>query len=196
MTTSQPGDQVPEPQPSQPFGQQPPLAPPPFPPQGGGFPTPDPGFPPPQFGWAGPASFGAPPVAPVPRHRARTALFAVAGAAVVAGLASWGTLLVADHHDATTTSASSSSATHDAAAKTHGKDRVVGTVTGESGDTWTLTTTSGQHVTVDVGSATKYGTKADPSSATAVHTGESVRVAGVEKNGVVDATRVVPVSHT
>lgn len=67
----------------------------------------------------------------------------------------------------------------------------VGTVTAISGGTWTIQSAAGASVTVNVGSATAFGTTKKPATESSFAVGDRVGVLGTRSGDSVTATRIV-----
>lgn len=161
------------------------------------------GYPPPPA--TPPYEYWAPPVGPptstepsppVPRrHRARLALALVAGGAVIAGVSAWTTILITSPSDppSARTGTGTTASSPGAASGRQGsaaKPAVSGTITAESGSTWTVQTPTGASYTVTIGQDTKFGTVKRPEPQSTFVAGTAVRVTGSTSGTTVDATRV------
>jgi hypothetical protein len=74
---------------------------------------------------------------------------------------------------------------------------VRGTVTGISGNVWTVKTRAGASVAVQITNTTKFGNKSGPSASTSFAVGDQVRVTGrLTATSTFVATRVVAISSS
>ncbi|QNE34902.1 DUF5666 domain-containing protein [Leifsonia shinshuensis] len=77
------------------------------------------------------------------------------------------------------------------AAKQKHSHGTVGTVTAMSGGTWTIQSAAGTPITVNVGSATAFGTAKKPATESSFAVGDRVGVLGTRSGDSVTATRIV-----
>lgn len=141
--------------------------------------------------------FPYPPPLPEPpftqRHRAALLAGAVVVVAIVVGIV-WAVLASSDSTAApapSTTAApppSSSAPTSGAQKAKHPMTR--GTVTAESGTTWTVKTDSGDTVSVTVSDKTKFGTEKAPVDKSKIAVNSKVVITGENKDGKVEARRI------
>jgi hypothetical protein len=76
------------------------------------------------------------------------------------------------------------------AGATHHPKGVVGQITGENGDSWTVTNARGKQFTVTVTPQTAFGTKAAPATAQQFTVGAHIRALGSVTGSTVTATRI------
>ena len=66
----------------------------------------------------------------------------------------------------------------------------IGTITAVNGASWTVAVRGGRSVTVQIGAGTEFGTAKQPQQQSDFAVGDRVVVAGKDKSGTIDATRV------
>jgi hypothetical protein len=110
--------------------------------------------------------------------------------AALLAITAGGTLLISACSPGSSNTAAPPQPSASSAAKPSKHHALNGVITAEKGETWTIKTSTGEMVTVNIQPLTRFGTKTAPTSPQSYPVGTKVRVSGHRTGATVNATAI------